>query len=384
MPFRSIPALLLLSALAGCPKNEIIPDETSSSETTDDPTGTTSPDVCGDNKCDAGEAESCPGDCVGCGNGVVDANEACDDGENNSDDYSATKHCNADCDGFAPRCGDDMCLPAEETPANCPLDCANPACGNGITEAGEQCDAGVDGTPTDSAECDDDCTTPSCGDGNENLAAEEECDDGNDDNSDACLKTCKLAVCGDGVVQEGGEACDDGNDVETDDCDKDCNVIEHRRVFVTSTNVEGKLGGLAGADEICQDLGGAMNYKAWLSDATTGPASDGRFDKTFTGIYELTNGELVAHGWADLIDGTLEHAIDQTEAGMTVVASGVWSNTTTAGAAIGGSHCKDWSSVDFADRGALGVSNAVMTPWTDTGELQPCSAGSRLYCFEDL
>jgi hypothetical protein len=46
----------------------------------------------------------------------------------------------------------------------------------------------------------------------------EACDDGNRSDADACLNTCKPAVCGDGVLQEGVEACDDGNDV-TEGCE---------------------------------------------------------------------------------------------------------------------------------------------------------------------
>ncbi|MCA9656707.1 MAG: DUF4215 domain-containing protein, partial [Myxococcales bacterium] len=45
--------------------------------------------------------------------------------------------------------------------------------------------------------------SPGCGDGV--VAAGEECDDGNADNTDACLSTCVLARCGDGVVQAGVE-----------------------------------------------------------------------------------------------------------------------------------------------------------------------------------
>jgi cysteine-rich repeat protein len=43
--------------------------------------------------------------------------------------------------------------------------------------------------------------TPSCGDGYLNMAAGEECDDGNNDDTDACRNDCTNAFCGDGVVQ---------------------------------------------------------------------------------------------------------------------------------------------------------------------------------------
>ncbi|MFO0590319.1 MAG: DUF4215 domain-containing protein [Polyangiaceae bacterium] len=61
---------------------------------------------------------------------------------------------------------------------------------------------------------------PPCGNGVLNTG--EECDDGNADDTDACLSTCAAAKCGDGVVQQGVESCDDGNAVDNDACNNKC------------------------------------------------------------------------------------------------------------------------------------------------------------------
>ncbi|WP_373045683.1 DUF4215 domain-containing protein [Vulgatibacter sp.] len=64
-----------------------------------------------------------------------------------------------------------------------------------------------------------------CGDGVVS-ASVEECDDGNEDDADACVH-CRLARCGDGTVQTGAEACDDGernSDAETGACRSDCTL----------------------------------------------------------------------------------------------------------------------------------------------------------------
>lgn len=66
----------------------------------------------------------------------------------------------------------------------------------------------------------------SCGDGR--VDAGEECDDGNNDDADACTASCTTARCGDGVVQLGVEACDDGNDVDTDTCTSACTGWQYR------------------------------------------------------------------------------------------------------------------------------------------------------------
>ncbi|HUS68871.1 MAG TPA: OmpA family protein [Kofleriaceae bacterium] len=61
--------------------------------------------------------------------------------------------------------------------------------------------------------------TSECGD--EIMAVEEECDDGNDSDDDGCLTTCVEATCGDGFVNEGAEDCDSEGEV-TADCNGDC------------------------------------------------------------------------------------------------------------------------------------------------------------------
>jgi cysteine-rich repeat protein len=58
--------------------------------------------------------------------------------------------------------------------------------------------------------------------GNKTTEPPEECDDGNQDNTDACLVNCKLAYCGDGYVQKGVEDCDDGNQDNNDACSLTC------------------------------------------------------------------------------------------------------------------------------------------------------------------
>ncbi len=61
-----------------------------------------------------------------------------------------------------------------------------------------------------------------CGDGEPSLSTGEECDDGNQDDTDGCLTGCRLARCGDGLGRVGVEACNDGNSDETDGCRSTC------------------------------------------------------------------------------------------------------------------------------------------------------------------
>ena len=61
-----------------------------------------------------------------------------------------------------------------------------------------------------------------CGDGGPDPG--EECDDGNDVDTDACPGNCQDAECGDGFVFEGNEECDDGNTESGDGCDASCAI----------------------------------------------------------------------------------------------------------------------------------------------------------------
>ncbi len=93
----------------------------------------------------------------------------------------------------------------------------------------EQCD---DGNDDDTDACRNDCTSAFCGDGilRTDLAdgdeGFEQCDQGeanSDDEPNACRMNCQSPSCGDGTMDE-DESCDDGNEIDTDVCLNDCTV----------------------------------------------------------------------------------------------------------------------------------------------------------------
>jgi CSLREA domain-containing protein len=128
---------------------------------------------------------------VGCGNGIVEAAEQCDDGGES---------------------------------ATCNANCTTAVCGDSIVNAtaGEQCD---DGNTTAGDGCSDTCQTEGAGlCGNGVIDGTEECDDGNTTDGDGCSSTCTnegAAVCGDNILQA-GEECDDGNTLSGDGCSSTC------------------------------------------------------------------------------------------------------------------------------------------------------------------
>jgi MYXO-CTERM domain-containing protein len=111
-------------------------------------------------------------------------------------------------------------MPGAQPSTTCNADGSAARCGDSTVNsaAGEECD---DGNNVNTDDCLNNCKNGRCGDG-ATKANVEECDDGNQVDTDACRNDCTDATCGDGVVQAGVEECDDGNQVDTDACRNNC------------------------------------------------------------------------------------------------------------------------------------------------------------------
>lgn len=159
-----------------------------------------------------------------CGDGVINASEACDDGNTEAGDG-----CSASCQVEA-----GWTCEASGTPCTA-------ICGDGVVVDTEECDDGnaVEGDGCSACRVDDGykcpvgspCVPTTCGD---NVAeGTESCDDGNNDLGDGCSPLCKLEPkcvngtceqrCGDGIIND-TETCDDGNKRGGDGCSSTCAV----------------------------------------------------------------------------------------------------------------------------------------------------------------
>lgn len=179
----------------------------------------------GSEECDdgnLGQADGCSATCrlEICGNAILDPRESCDDGNVASGDG-----CDANCSPTA--CGNEIITSGEgcddgNTVAGdgCDSNCTATGCGNDVLTAPEQCD---DGNVVSDDGCDANCTTTACGNGI--AGSGEDCDDGDLESGDGCDANCTATSCGNGT-ETLGEACDDGNGVSGDGCDGDCTLSE--------------------------------------------------------------------------------------------------------------------------------------------------------------
>jgi cysteine-rich repeat protein len=204
-------------------------------------------------------------DAGGCGDGVTNGDEACDDGNVIGGD-GCSANCNSDetCGNGIVDVEKEECDPEVPGTTNCSQQCLIEACGNRVLDPGEVCDEGdqisgdgcradckskevcgdgitdahmgetcefenrpFPGRFPDTEECDNDCTLPECGDGHLNTEADEDCDPGavNED-SQTCDRNCTTVQCGDGHRNQlAGEQCDDGTNnssIRADACRTDC------------------------------------------------------------------------------------------------------------------------------------------------------------------
>jgi hypothetical protein len=190
-------------------------------------------------------------------------------------------------------------------------------------------------------------------------------------------------------------------------------------VFVSSETYDGNFGngqitlGHLAADAVCQQLAAGTGlggeYKAWISgrvDGGPGPFHHGVVDRfaQSTIPYRLVDGTKVADDWADLTDGTLDHAINLTESGGALGnETRVWTNTRSNGAAWDNSRncapgtgpdvpgvaswscgAPTWTAGDCQfESGKYGIATATDGSWTGTASSNTaCTNAYHLYCVQ--
>jgi len=178
-----------------------------------------------------------------CGNGVIETGEVCDDGNTQGGD-GCTSSClleNGESCTANGDCVSGVCDQTESTPTCEPAN----TCGNGVLEDGEACD---DGGLTSGDGCDQSCLLEI----GEPCTADDQCASGTCDTlgSHACEPSNH---CGNGVLED-GEACDDGNLEDGDGCDQSC-LLEIGEPCGGDTECASGVCGPSQTDPVCVPAG---------------------------------------------------------------------------------------------------------------------------------
>jgi hypothetical protein len=345
------------------------PTDTGADGSTGDPTTSAGTAGTGDDGASTGQS----GPDGVCGDGLVDAGEACDDGPANSDAAACTAACALNtCGDGKPLAGVEACDdgPANSYAAACTEACAVNVCGDGKLHAGvEACDDGPANSDFYGSACGTDCAPP--------------------------------ARCGDGIIQaDEGEECEPDPADDAQACDAACRVVAHRG-FITSLAYTSDLGGLDGADAACRARAAAAGlpqpdkFRAFLGSADV--SANQRFaDKQGDDRpYLLPGGQQFAASYADLVaQGPAATGISITEFGAALIGVLVATNTTPDGEVHAPeTSCASWlsTSKDFKAHvglNALAPDDPDLPTWQSddwwVGFYEPTcdTAIFHLYCLE--
>jgi hypothetical protein len=130
--------------------------------------------------------------------------------------------------------------------------------------------------------------------------------------------------------------------------------IRNFSFFITSAapGNGGNLGGLAGADRHCQTLAAAVaagnkTWRAYLSTSYEGKPAVNAGDRIGSGPWFNANGQMIAHGVADLHGANnrlKERAL--TEKGTAAAVQGILSGSLPDGTAAVDKNCNNWTSAE--------------------------------------
>jgi hypothetical protein len=151
-------------------------------------------------------------------------------------------------------------------------------------------------------------------------------------------------------------------------------------MFVTSTSHTGNLGGLAGADSICQArasaAGRAGTYRAWL--ATTATTAISRLG-TARGWVRV-DGRPFVNSQSDLTSGRILYTPTLTETGANVDGASVRTSVQQTGGTAT-SDCSGWTDgTSTATTHNFGSASNGTFSWSSNGSIT-CAGSMPLYCF---
>jgi hypothetical protein len=272
----------------------------------------------------------------------IDAPGSCTDGTRNGNETDV------DCGGSCSACADTR---------TCALatDCTSGVCTNTVCQA-PSCSDGVRNANELDVDCAGHCGARSC-DANQACGG----------NADCASNLCTNAVC-----------------------------VQPKRVFVSSAIYSaGEIGNLAGGDAKCQAMASAASltgtYRAWLSSSSVSAAA--RMTQASV-PYVLVDGTQVGDNFADLLDSTLDNAINRTETGAVPAASEAicdaateWVHTGTR--ADGTLYDANNNCTNFTVNtggGAFGKFNSLGGSWTIAcgggAPVNYCGKRAHIYCIE--
>lgn len=161
--------------------------------------------------------------------------------------------------------------------------------------------------------------------------------------------------------------------------------VDHR-IFVTSLDYAGDLGGLEGADLKCKSLAEAAGltreYKAILSTDTEQARDRLNLIGAVYIFDESKNKQEVVSVGLDLWSSQLEVLVELDERGERRIST-VWTGTDSDGGNSGASapNCSGWTSSDAGASGMVGDNQSLFDLWLEEPSSISCDSLKPIYCI---
>lgn len=404
--------------------------------------GERAPEIC-DNGIDDNCDELVDGDDPECA-GAVTIEDICDDSEDNDGDFLIDCD-DPDCEGLncvddGEPCTDDICqffsctpMPNDTNVCDDFVECTDDSCNGGVcvgtNDNSNVCDDNNLCTENDACiagicvgtaiACDDDneCTTDFCLAGECSIAPltgtsctadDKPCTDDVCNNGECTHVNDNTNTCSDDLACTTGDACsagvcsgiagtetttarctngvDDDCDFLIDSLDPNCASTLWLRVFITSTTYKPTWGNVTNADALCQARAVAASrtgtFKAFVSSSTSNAAIRITNPNNKPWYMYSNAPNRIANNKADLLDGTVQQAINVTEFGIDVGTKPKfsWTGSNTDGTSNGVT-CNNWSTGVAKVKGTRGASDKIDEKWVNQPDAT-CNQEYRLYCFQ--
>jgi hypothetical protein len=172
--------------------------------------------------------------------------------------------------------------------------------------------------------------------------------------------------------------------------------------FATSAgsgDLGGNLGGLAGADAMCQGFAEAVGQGGCTWHAYLSTADENARDRIGTGPWSNANGDMIASDVESLHDdglsnGDPQHVLDENGAEVPGNEHDILTGSQEDGTLLDGATCANWTSDTSDEVAQVGHSDipdnpqfspswnsAHDTPGCTPDDLQATGGAGRLYCF---
>ena len=159
-------------------------------------------------------------------------------------------------------------------------------------------------------------------------------------------------------------------------------------IFTTHSTHTGALGGISGADEICQQEADASagtptgTYKALLS--TSSRSAKDLVDNS-NSYYKVDGTLVVDNGFDNFFEEVLQTPLNMTALGQ-IVTGKVWTNINDSGNYVDYSACQGFTQTSWHDYyndfdASAGDASETDSSWYRSNNLS-CAATARLYCVQ--